>query len=1169
MTMSKMTSLLVVLLAPAVCPLHAQEARGTLLGRVSDSTGSVIVGAKVEGVNAETGVHFTSTTNGSGDYILPFLIPGPYSLTVESRGFRTYRRSGVVVRESDRITIDMTMELGEASQSVQVTAETPLLDTSTASMGLIVERRAIADLPSKDGMVLIMATLTPGVTFTPQTAAYVRPFDTSSPSTMSVNGTRNGSNEFMVDGASNMQGTQIAYSPPQPVIEEFKVQTATFDASFGFMPGAAMNMTLKSGGNAVHGEVNYLMQNPVLNADNYFRVSSGKPDMRIHRTSAGLTGPIYLPKLYNGHNKTFFTLGYEWIYSFDPSPWVVEAVPSLAQRSGDFSSLLAVGPQYQIYDPYSTTPASNGQFSRTPLANNIIPASRINPVSAKIAGLWDLPNQRGPADGTNNYTMGKNAQDTYGNELIRIDHNVSEKERFYVRTNFTSLERPENIRQNLTDGDNFYRFNRGLSVDNVYTVSSRFFIDSRFTLTRFYTGYTPYQQGWDLASLGFSPTFISQLKQLDPRALKFPNINVSGYSTLGGVNSNNQQSYNTYEAAVNITNIIGRHTVRSGMSYRVYQENAYDLGNSSGIYNFDSTWTNGPFNTSASAPIGQGFASFLYGLPGSGTFPINDNVAEQTRYWSFYSQDDFRVSRKLTLSLGLRYELPSPLTERYNRSVQGFDAAGSSPIAAQVLQNYAQNPIPQVPVSQFNVRGGLTFAGAGGLSRNLWNTSKKEFMPRIGFAYSMTPKTVLRGGYGIYYEPLGVINVQVNQTGFNSSTAFVGSLDNGQTYVANLTNPFPTGFTRPLGAAGGLSTFLGQNISFFDQRLTNPYIQRWQFAVQRQLPGNSLLEVSYVGNRGTRLRAAPYSSSVPTTGLDLNPIPRQYLSTLPVRDQTTINFLNAQVPNPFYPLLPRTNLAATTVARSQLLRPYPQFSSSTIGITAITNPGFSWYHGFQLRAEKRFSGGLSAGYSFTWSKFMQAINYLNPTDPTPEKVISDLDRPFRSVGTVVYELPFGQGKPWGNSTNKVVSRVISGWQIQNVFTWQSGQALAFGNALLLPGQTMADVVLPAGQRSVSQWFNVNAFNRVSSQQLASNIQTLSSAFSDVRAPRVNNFDMSAIKNTQIKERLRLQFNAEFINALNHPQFTPPITTPTSSAFGQLTGSYNWQRIIEFGLKVMF
>jgi len=470
-----------------------------------------------------------------------------------------------------------------------------------------------------------------------------------------------------------------------------------------------------------------------------------------------------------------------------------------------------------------------------------------------------------------------------------------------------------------------------------------------------------------------------------------------------------------------------------------------------------------------------------------------------------------------------------------------------------VLQNYAQNPIAQVPASQFKVSGGLTFAGVGGMPRGLWHTSTKEFMPRVGFAYSIRPTTVLRGGYGIYYEPLGVMNINVNQSGFSSSTAFVGSIDNGQTYTANLTNPFPGGFVMPVGAANGASTFLGQSISFFNPGLTNPYMQRWQFALQQQLPGKALLELSYVGNRGTRLRATQ----------DLNPVPRQYYSTLPARDQTTINFLGAAVPNPFYPLLPSTNLAATTVATSQLLKPYPQFS----GVTAVMNSGFSWYHGLQVRTEKRLSAGLSAQYSFSWSKFMQAISYLNSTDPRPEKVISDLDRPFRSTVSCVYELPFGKGKPLGAAANKAVSRMISGWQVQGVYTNQSGAPLGFGDALLLPGETMANVLLPASQRSIGEWFNVSAFNRTSSQQLASNIITLSSAFSQVRAPGVNNFDLSAIKNTRIRERLGLQFTAEFINALNHPQFTAPNTTPTSSAFGQVTGSFTWQRIIEFGLKI--
>ena len=1152
----------------AILPLAGQEARGTLLGRITDPSGAVIVGAKVSITNTATSVHYSAETGGSGDYILPFLIPGPYTLTVEMTGFKTSTRAGIAVRESDRITIDVAMQLGQASESVQVTGETPLVDTSTASMGQVVESRTIMDLPTKDSMVLVMATLVPGVTFTPQTAAYVRPFDTGSPSTISVNGVRSGNNEFMLDGANNMQGQQVAYSPPQALVEEFKVQTATFDAAFGFMPGAAVNMTLKTGTNQFHGQANYFIQNPALNANNYFRLAAGKPAMRIHRGSASMTGPVVIPKVYDGHNKTFFTAGFEYIYSFDPSPWVVESVPTPAERGGDFSSLLKLGTNYQIYNPFSTTPVGNGQFSRTPLPNNIIPASQINPVAAKIVKLWDLPNQPGPADGTNNYTAAKNAQDTYDNELVRLDHNVSDNERFYFRTNFTKLERPENIRQGNTDGDNFYRFNRGASFDNVYIFSPRFFMDARFTVSRFYTGYTPYQEGWDLASLGFSPAYISAIKALDSRALKFPNINVAGQSALGGVNSYNEQFYNTYEWAVNLTNMIGGHTLRYGAGYRIYQLNQFDLSNSSGNLAADSTYTNGPTNTAAAAPIGQGMASFLYGvLSPSSNFPISPtNLAISDKYWSFYLQDDWKLSPKLTVSAGLRYEMPTPLTERFNRSVADFNATGKSPIVDQVMLNYAQNPISQVSPSQFHVLGGLTFPGVGGTSRDLWNPYRKQFMPRFGLAYSITPKTVIRTGYGIYYQPLGIVNVAgsgaggggggtLNQAGFGSTTSFVGSTDNGQTYVANLTNPFPGGFVAPTGSSAGLSTFQGQSISFYPKVLKNPYMQRWQFALQQQLPFTSLIEMSYVGNRSTRL----------LTTQDFDAIPRQYLSTLPTRDQSTINLLGSQVANPFYPLLPRTNLAATTVALSQLLRPNPQFS----GISALENSGYSWFHSFQGRIEKRFSHGLAAQYSFTWAKWMQATSYLNPTDRTPEKVISDLDRPIRHVLTAIYELPFGQHKNVLSSGNKFLMHLVSGWQVQGVFTHQTGQAMGFGNALLNPGMTMANVVLSADQRSVTQWFNISAFNRVSSQQLASNVITLSSAFSGVRAPAVNNWDFSVIKNGGITERVKYQFTTAFINAFNHPQFVPPNTSPTSSAFGQLTGAYNWQRIIQFGLKISF
>jgi hypothetical protein len=274
-------------------------------------------------------------------------------------------------------------------------------------MGQVIESRTINELPLKDGMVVTMATLSPGVIFTPESAGYVRPFDTSSPSTMSIDGTRSGSNQFMMDGAPNMQGTQIAYSPPPGVVEEFKVQAATFDASSGFMGGASINMSLKSGTNRPHGQIYYFMQNPVFTADKFFRLAVGKPQFRLYRWGGNMSGPVVLPKLYNGKNRTFFMYGYEGIWSFDPSPWVVESVPSTAMRGGDFSALLALGSRYQIYDPFSIQPAPNGRTSRQPLPGNIIPANRINPVSANIAKLWDMPNQPGTVDGINNYSKGK------------------------------------------------------------------------------------------------------------------------------------------------------------------------------------------------------------------------------------------------------------------------------------------------------------------------------------------------------------------------------------------------------------------------------------------------------------------------------------------------------------------------------------------------------------------------------------------------------------------------------------------------------------------------------------------------------------------------------------------------------------------------------------------
>jgi hypothetical protein len=1155
MKVTTTTCISIVLLLLICLALPGQEVRGTLLGRVTDQTEGAVVGAAVHALNPATGVRASTTTNSSGDYLFPFLIPGAYELTVEVAGFKTYRRPGISIRVNDRVAVDVVLEVGSTSESINVTAESPILDTSTASMGQVIDSRTVLDLPLKDGMVVVLATLSPGVNFLPQRTGYTRPFDVGTPSQISIDGTRTGSNEFMLDGAPNMHRGNVSYSPPPGVVEEFKVQTATFDASYGYMAGGALNMSLKSGTNTVNGQMYYFLQNPALNANRFFsnRVGAEKANFRLHRWGGSASGPVNIPKLYEGRNKTFWMYGYEGIWSLDPTPYVIEAVPSPAMRQGNFSELLALGQNYQIYDPFTTTPAAGGRFSRLPLAGNIIPANRINPVAKNIAALWDLSNQAGTADGTNNYTKAKNALDIYYNHIVRVDHNISDKQRFFVRTMFTEMDRDENLRHNLAFGNKYLRWNRGAGFDHVYVVSPKLFINTRYSYARFIENVPPLQNGWDLAGLGFSPQYINQINAVDPRAIRLPRIQVGGYSELS--TATNAPFHNdTHDAATNLTTISGAHTLRYGAAFRTYRENRYDFGHSSGSFAFGTNWTRGPLDTSPGAPMGQTMASFLYGLPTGGFFPIQDSYAEQGTTWAFYLQDDWKLSKKLTLSIGLRYELASPLTERFNRSVRGFEAAAITPVSAQAEANYARQPIDQVPASQFKVRGGLTFAGAGGLPRTLWKTDAKNLMPRFGFAYSMTPKTVIRGGYGIYYEPIAVRNVHVNQTGFSRSTDFVASVDNGQTFIANLTNPFPDGFLFPLKASGGVATNLGQGISFFNESIRNPYMQRWQFAVQRELIKNTLLEVSYVGNRGTRQRM----------GQPLNPVPAQYLSTSPVRDQQTINFLNAQVPNPFYPLLPRTSLAGTTVSRSQLLRPYPQFT----GVSMDVNQGYSWYHSMQVRFEKRFAQGLSSTFSYTWSKLMEARERLNEVDPMPHEVISDQDRTHRMAGTFIYELPFGPGKALGAGAGRGMARIIGGWQLQGIYTLQSGEPLGFGNAIFTGN--LKDIPLPRGERTVDRWFNVDAgFERNPSRVLGANIRTFPIRFSGVRVATLNNWDLSLIKNTQIREKLKVQFRMEAINALNHAQFLGPNTDPTSTAFGRVTDERAWPRVVQFGLKMLF
>jgi hypothetical protein len=526
------------------------------------------------------------------------------------------------------------------------------------------------------------------------------------------------------------------------------------------------------------------------------------------------------------------------------------------------------------------------------------------------------------------------------------------------------------------------------------------------------------------------------------------------------------------------------------------------------------------------------------------------SYAQTFQIGGIYAQDSWKVNSRFTLNFGLRAEIERPAQERYNRTVTQFDATAVNPLSAVATANYAASPIPQVPASSFKVNGGLLFAGVGGQSRQIYSTNNGPLMPRFGLAYEVDQRTVIRAGYAIFDD---LDRQTVNQTGFSQTTNLTASVDNGLTYSSSTANPFPAGLLPVLGSSQGLLTYAGNSISAFPSSLKRPYNQSWQISIQRRLAKNTVFEIAYVGNRATDL----------FIGRNYVVTPKQYLSTSPVRDPATINALSAAVPNPFYPLLPGTSLSGKTTTVSQLLKAFPEFT----GLTINDNQGYSWYQALQTQVQKRFSSGFSITGSFTWSKFMSATGYLNSTDSAPEKVISDEDHPFRFVSSGIYELPFGRGRRFGSSMRGAPSAVISGWQVQGIYQWQVGDALGFGDSILYV--PINSIELPSNQRSIYQWFNPNAFDTNTADQRANDIRVLSTRFSGIRGPGINMTDLSVLKNTRLREGMNLQFRAEFINALNHPQFSDPSTSVTSKSFGTITGTSQLPRTVQLGLKIIF
>lgn len=1138
--------LLSILFAFAFTAL-SQEYRATLSGRITDPQGAVIAGVKVIATQVETGAKFETLSGNDGLFTVPFLPPSAYRVTAEAAGFKKYDRTGVQLGANERVGLDIEMALGQMTETVSVSAEAPILTTATASTGQVITTRQIENMPLSGRTPLALAQLAFGVTPTDD-PRFTRPFDNAGPSGFSMGGSPSRSNELLIDGAPDTTGdSRVAYNPPVDAVAEVKAESFQADAAYGHTGGGTVNVVLKSGSNRFHGTLYEFNQVSNTAGTPFFtnKVGGKKPTTRFNQWGGSFSGPVVIPKLVDGRNRLFFFFAYEGIKDALPAP-TISTLPTAAQKGGNLSNLLNVGAAYQIYDP-ATGVAEGVRVRRQPFAGNIIPASRISPIALNYLKLYPDPTETGRADGQDNFTSLTNGErNDFYNYLGRVDLNLSDKHKLFVsaRHNKRIGQGGNSLNKSLTDnptaGNALRRINWGLMLDDVYTLTPTFLVNTRVNWTRFEEPRVNYSEGFDSSSLGFLP-FLSATS---PRKV-MPRISFSRFTGIGD-EGGRAFPFDSFQLFQTFTKIAGKHSLKFGGDIRQLRESDLNYGYSNGFFTFGTNWTQGPLDNAASAPLGQDLAAFLLGLPTSGQYDLNAARTNQSNYYAVFLQDDFRVRSNLTLNLGLRAEHESGTTERFDRTVNGFDETAASPIASAAQAAYARSPIPEI--SQLRLNGGVKFAGQG--SRMIYTTPALTFSPRFGFAWTANQKTVVRGGIGIYYFTNGVVGN--NAPGFSQTTAFVPTLNGFLSPSSTLANPFPSGIEQPTGNRSGLATFLGRGLTVFNPQTESQYSARWQFSVQRELGKNAVLEVGYMGNKGVRL----------PVDFAANGVPIQYLSNSPARDQAVINQLTGNVTNPMAGLIPGTTLNGANIPRQQLLRAHPQFTGLNV---QRLNDGSSHYHGLQTRLERRFSSGLQLMANYQWSKLLERRSRLNERDPLLEKRIAAEDRTHRLVTSGTYDLPFGRGRKFLSGARGPVNHVVGGWNINAILTLQPGSPLTWGNVIYLGGPLSVDAHNP------DRTFDTSQFNRVAAQQLDWNRRTFPTRFNNVRQDGVNQIDFSAIKSFEIlpEGRLNMTFRCEFFNLTNTPIFSAPQLAPTNTNFGLITNQANQPRRVQMALRLVF
>lgn len=1106
---------------------YGQEYRATMLGTVTDPAGAVVPKATVHAVNTTTSVRSTTETNGEGSYTIPFLLPGNYRLTVEHPGFRTVDRGSIILRVGERIRIDVKLEVGSLAERIEVVAESPLIESDSANRGPSYGTQAMESLPVKGRNPWTLASLSAGVLDT-NNPLFPRPQD--GPFSYSINGGRtNYNNEVLMDGQPRDIGWKAI---PQEAVQEVKVVTNTYDAQYGHTSGGVISIAVKAGTSTLHGAGYYYVSRADLNANSFAnnRTGATRPDAKLDQYGFELDGPVILPHIYNGKGRTFFTAAWEkWVQD---SPYgALTTVPTDLERKGDFSqSLTASGAPYTIYDPLTLAPnpafdpskpitLSNLQYLRTPFAGNLVPANRISTVGKNVVSLLPQANQPG-----NNFTHANNYFQADGNAqhdpfqdlVLRVDHNFNSNWKMYARydNNIRDVGGPNGVAGWHTALDPPYVYwqrSHSAVVDLVDVINPRTILNMKFSGSLFMSVVKPLGPDFDqVKQLGLPASLVNQLDLGGTRYPAFSFQNYSGVASTDRFVPLRNWVMETVQASVLRTQT--KHTLRVGFEFRPKYYGLTTFNGSAGNYGFARGWTSSNPNVD-NAATGNAIASMLLGYMNNATVVHNTGISNSWFFPAVYFQDDWRVSRRLTVNWGLRWDYEAPVVERYDRQARGFAYGSPSPI--------------QVP--GLNLTGGLMFAGVNGQPRGAFNPDRQDWQPRLGVAYKMADRRplVFRAGVGRFFLPTSVdssAEIGINSP-WGATTAEVTSTP-GFLPAAAFDNPFKSGLIQAPGSSQGLATLAGSSITVNDLARHTPSMWQYSAGFQFEVTNGVLLEATY---SGSQTRWLPVSRAL------------NYLT----RAQLALGepYLNTSVPNPFYGVLPaNTSLGAQpNIARRALMTPYPQFP----GVTSANNSmGYSWYNSAQFRMEYRLRHGLATQLGYTIGKTMEAVSLLNPQDGNLYRQKAAFDRPQRFVASVIYSLPVGPKAKYLNQG--WISHVVGGWDLTMTGVAQSGVPIVFSNGnYALTG----DPTLSSGQ-TYSHWFDTSSSLWV--LQPAGALRTVPNVSQNIRGPIAPQFDIGISRTFQIHENHKFQFRALAYNATNTPLFGLPNTDPTSPLFGTVT-----------------